>query len=254
MVGKILILFLVTLNAFANITVISDFDDTIKITNSAQFGERSYNSVFKNDLFFAQSFFWKSWRSTLSHLHLVSGTAKILAPAVQKTIQVNELQVDSVTLKPMFDGVDLYTYKFKVIKNLIDQTSDDIILIGDDVQQDPEVYAGLKAIYGERILATYIHVVSGREINVEVTKYFTTLDLALREFLAKRISQATIVKIFDDHLKASEEEMKLMFPSFAVCPKTPVHWAWQLKTSFWDEAFKLSSKINKYCLSGNSGI
>lgn len=248
----IILLIAISFNAYSSISIISDLDDTIKITNSANEVEATRNALFSDDVFAGMPEFLAEAKLYTSELHVLSLSSIVLMPKIQRTLKKQNIEVTSIILKKPFQGQSNLDYKVNELKKLFDKSGDDFILIGDDVDQDPEAYQEIKNLYPNRVLAVYIHAVVGRSLPRSSTQYVTAFDLAVREYMANRMSEAGVKKMVETLV--SQEKVQEVFPDFALCPKTPELWLWQLKTPFKREAFTLSGKFNVYCLVRGSGI
>lgn len=246
------LLVLFSLNSFAGIIIVSDLDDTIKITNSGKEIDGTINAVFTKNVFILIPEFLKAAGEYSNELHVVSASPSILRNKIEETFKKYDIQVDSLSLKNPLIRSTKIEYKAAVIKKLIDSTTDDFIFLGDDIGQDPEVYDEMMRHYPDRVLASYIHVVQDRKIPNSQIPYWTTYDLFLREYLAGRM-QKSHVKMAAEKL-LTDVDMKFVIPGFADCPKTPMVWLWQLPTIFFSESRELSKKLNRYCLSSHSVI
>jgi phosphatidate phosphatase APP1 len=248
----ILFLSLISFNSFAGIVIVSDLDDTIKITNSGEEVDGAINAVFSNDVFSGISDFFTASRFYADEVHVLSASPLILRPKIISTLRKHRIQIESLTLKNALMGESKLAYKMKELQRLLEKGSDDFILMGDDVGQDPEVYDEIKKLYPNRILAIYIHEIKGRKLPSSAFKYWTSFDLFLKEYVAGRMSTAWVDQAAEKML--TEKEMELVFPDFARCPLTPEIWLWQLRSLFARESFALAKKFNLYCLSRSSGI
>ncbi len=238
-------------SAYGSITIVSDLDDTIKITNSGREVDSTYNALFTENVFTAIPEFLDSARAYTDELHVVSASPTVIRAKILSTLAKKKIKIDSLTLRNFLRGESKLIYKVRAIKAIMDQSGDDFIFLGDDVGQDPEVYDELMKLYPNRVLASYIHVVNGRKLPESVIPYFTTFDLYLREYMAGRMTKAAVekgVSVFK-----AETNPKLIIPDFAQCPKTPAVWYWQAPTIFVSDAMALAAKINRYCLATRSG-
>lgn len=243
----LLILSLVfSLSSWAAITVVSDLDDTIKITNSGKEVDGAINALFSNEVFTGIPEFFLGLRNYVNEVHVLSASPTILRPKINLTLKKKKIRVDSLILRNLLHGEDKFSYKLRHLTKLMeDKSGDDFIFLGDDVGADPEVYDELRKLYPNRVLAIYIHVINGRPLPKSSIKYWTTYDLFLREYMAGRMSVAWV----DEGAKRvlEEQKMKLIFPSFAACPRTPEIWLWQLRSIFALEAVSVMKKLNLYC-------
>lgn len=245
----ILILSLVfSLSSWAAITVVSDLDDTIKITNSGREVDGTINALFSNHVFTGMTELFLAMRTYVDEVHVLSASPGVLRPKIKHTLSKKKIAVDSLILRNLLKGEDKLTYKVRHLKRLMEQNAgDDFIFLGDDVGADPEAYEELRKLYPNRVLAIYIHVINGRQLPKSSIRYWTTYDLFLREYMAGRMSKSWAEEA--SQLMLKEENLKLIFPDFAACPKTPEIWLWQLRSLFALEAASVMKKLNLYCLS-----
>lgn len=248
---KILLLsFFLSFHSFAGINVISDLDDTIKITDAGNLGRATVNGIFSDKVFTGMPEFLKETRTFADALFVVSAGPKLIKSRVISLMKKHEIQHDGIFLRKIPGKEGKLEYKLRTIVDLMEKNPGDVILLGDDVDLDPEIYAEVQKKFPERILGIYIRAVENREIPAGFTKYWTSLDLALKEHLAGRLSETSVLAVIEPLLK--ETKLKRIFPKFAHCPTSAVMWEWQLSTLFSAEAQELSGKLNQYCMKGKS--
>jgi hypothetical protein len=120
-----------------------------------------------------------------------------------------------------------------------------LILIGDDVDHDPEIYQAIIERFPDRVLAAYIHVVRNRAIPEGLQSYYTAFDLALKEYQAGRMDQTGVHVLAESLL--DETAVDFVFPHFAFCPAEESFWQWQFDTEFVAEAYALAQKHAAFC-------
>ncbi len=237
-----------SLSSYASISIVSDLDDTIKITNSDDLGGGAIG-VLKNDVFTGIPEFFSAARLYTNELHILSASPKILRGKITATLNMKKIQFESLTLK---DGTaSKFDFKLAELKKIFAKSSDDFILIGDDVSQDAAAYEAIRALYPNRVLAIYIHKVKDREVPDSAVSYWTSFDLFMREQMAGRMLPAWVGHGAEVIL--NEKKMKFIFPDFAKCPTTPDVYSWQLTTEFAQASNDVTQKLIQYCLSRNSG-
>ncbi len=242
-----LLISLSSFTTFAGVTLISDLDDTIKITNVANKPRATYNGIFGRRVFAGMPEFFEEARKYASELHVVSASFKIIRPSVIKTLELHGIEAESITLRnPLLRGGKI-SYKLRAISRIIDSGVDDIVLIGDDVDKDPEIFVEIQRRYPGRILASYIHVIRNRPLpeGEGLETYYTAADLALREFLAGRMDLESTSRIFERLIL--DESLFNVIPGFAHCPSESTIWDWQLGTVFSEEASRLVDRIIQHC-------
>ncbi len=240
--------FFLSFNALAGITVISDLDDTIKITDAGNLGNATFNGLLTENVFTGIPEFFKELREYSGSLHVVSAGPKLIRGRVSSLLKKFKIQHDGIHMRAVPGKEGKLDFKVRTVLEIMNKTSDDVILLGDDVDLDPEAYAEIIKQHPERILGVYIHMVKDRPIPENFTRYWTSLDLALQENIAGRLDSDSVSAV----LRALLEETKLasIIPQFADCPTTTVVWEWQVSTQFSTEALELSRKLNEFCLRG----
>lgn len=233
-------LFLLSFTAIASVSIISDLDDTIKITAS----DGRPSDVLDDDVFTGMpEFFAHAAQNYSNELYILSASPTLMSPVIKSTLSKRGIVYKRLILRKNILE-DKFQYKVREIKKILEESADDFILIGDDLGKDPEVFAEIKRHYPSRILGTYIHKVNGRAFQ-DNTPYYTSFDLFLREFEAGRMEVASVEKAFE--ILNAETRLGLIFPRKAECPTLPIVWAWQLRTLFMKEAVTLAKKFNEYC-------
>ena len=239
------LVFLLSLSAQAGVSIISDLDDTIKITRSDNVITSFPRAVFKNDVFTGIPEFFNEARSYANEVHIVTASPDVLKPKIKKTLSLHKIKVESISLRSIRNPQDKITYKVSRIKEIMEKSSDDFILLGDDVGKDPEVYEKIKELFPNRVLAAYIHVIKDREFSKDLTRMYSLHDLAIYENLAGRMSdestQLVLQKVLD------EKNLKYVIPYFAACPTQTDTWDAQMTTSFAATAKLIVDRLVSFC-------
>ncbi len=238
---------LLSFNSFAAVTIISDLDDTIKITDAGDLANATWNGIFTEKVFTGMPEFLKYARNYTDSLHVVSAGPKLIKPRILSLLKKHKIQHNGVHLRKVTKEGKL-EFKVRTISEIMDKNPGDIILMGDDVDLDPEVFTEVMKKHSSRILGVYVHMVKNRKIPETFTRYWTSLDLALKENMAGRMDNDGVSGIAKKML--SETKLSMIIPRFAHCPTESVVWEWQLSTMFSVEALELSSKLNEFCLRG----
>ncbi len=240
--------FLISINSFAGITVISDLDDTIKITDAGNLRNATYNGVFTEKVFTGMPEFLKMARKYSDSLHVVSAGPKLIKSRVASLLRKYKIQHDGIHMRAIPGKEGKLEFKVRAILEIMSKDENDVILMGDDVDLDPEVYTEVMNKHPERVLGAYIHTVKNRPISEKFTRYWTSLDLALQENIAGRLDNDSVSAVIEPLLK--ETKLSHIIPKFADCPTSSVVWEWQVSTMFSVEALDLTRKLNEFCLRG----
>jgi phosphatidate phosphatase APP1 len=245
MKNLILATLLLTSNAFAGVSIISDLDDTIKITNVMNPVEMTVRGIFSSDTFTGMPQFLAEARSYSDSLHVLTASPPFLSSAIKRTLNRNEIKYDSVAYKNPFLFEDKIEYKVNKIKGIMENSQDQFILLGDDVDKDPEIYEIVKSLYPEKILGIYIHSVRGREIPNGLVQYWTAADLALHEMVAGRMSPSSAEKVMDTLIAETNLENTIL--DTYNCPTNASVWAWQRETELSEKSAQLATIIKRFC-------
>jgi len=248
---SILLSLIISFHVYSSVSIISDLDDTIKITNSDDEVDGTINAAFRSEVFTGVTEFFMGTKNYANEMHVLSASPIILRAKIEATLKKRHIDYTSLILKNVQSRETKFEYKVRAIKVLMEKNPDDFILIGDDVGEDPEAYGEIQRLYPNRILAIYIHVIKNRQIPTG-TKYWTSFDLFLREYTAKRMNPGWV-----EHASRTiqaEKELKKIIPDFADCPGSGNVWNWQ--TNVWpgNEAQLITTKITGYCQVRNSSI
>jgi hypothetical protein len=232
---------LVSFSLKAAISIVSDLDDTIKITQSS--GEIS--DYVGNRVFTGIPEFFKATKDYSEELHILSASPNFLRNKIESVLKKRGMAYQGLLLRAnLTEGK--FSYKLKALKNILDNSRDDFILIGDDLGQDPEVYKAIKRLYPSRIVAIYIHAINGRPLVSGVTPYWTSFDLFLREYAEGRMRAGWIEFMLQKFM--TSKNWHLIFPKKANCPTSSAVWGWQLATVFQPEAYELSKRFIDFCV------
>jgi phosphatidate phosphatase APP1 len=241
----ILSVLLVSFNSFAGIQIISDLDDTIKITHVAKPTAAAARGIFRKTVFTGVPEFLNEARAYSTKLHILTASPKLIKHSVLRTLNSNQIKHDSIVFKNYLKNEGKVAYKVRKIREIMDQSDDEFIFLGDDVDKDPEVFQEIQNLYPERVLATYVHAVRGRKIPAGHVVYYTSADLALREMLAGRMSIRAAANVLSSIGK--EKSLHNVIPYFASCPRDGAVWDWQLDTPLNLAATELVSDLIKHC-------
>lgn len=233
-------------SSLAQISIISDLDDTIKITEAGG----NATDIIGDDVYTGMPELLKAARSYAQDLYILSASPTFMEKIIRSTLRKHDISYKNLILRRnIFE--DKFSYKVREIKRIMDASSDDFILIGDDYGMDPEVYEEIEKQYPGRVLGRYIHKVKGRAFPKSIT-YWTSLDLFLFEFLSGRMEASAVEGAFD--VLGAEKNLEMIFPRLAHCPTTATVWEWQVRTVFMQEAQKLIKKFNRFCKARQSDI
>ncbi|KAG1738886.1 uncharacterized protein EDB91DRAFT_1054234 [Suillus paluster] len=152
----------------APIRVITDIDDTVKLSNITNGARTVFHNVFVKDLAETtipeMGTWYKSMWGRGVRFHYVSNSPFELLPVVKEFLQISDLPQGSICLKSyngrsFFNALlsDPATRKRANVVEVLDGFPDSrFILIGDSGEQDLELYASIAAERPKQILAVFI--------------------------------------------------------------------------------------------------
>lgn len=207
--------FTLSFNASALI-IISDLDDTIKVSNTRDMSALTYNALFSSKSFAGMPELMNEMRSYTNDLYFVSASPKLVNRRIQRFFRKNNLVVSGFYTRSLRDLGDKEKFKMMAISDVMDNTDEDVILIGDDSEHDEKIYDQVKAKYPNRVEAIYIHNVFNEVPESSAIRFFTAFDIAVSEYHAQRMTLTQISELSKSLIL--EKEMKKYFPKFAYCP------------------------------------
>lgn len=231
------------------VAIVSDFDDTIKITNAADSTEAVVNGLLNTITFSGITELYRGLRGSEpphSPLIVLSSSPIWILSRIQLFLDFNSIPPTQVILRNWIHQRDPYEYKQEELKKLGQKISENFLLFGDDVEQCPELYTEFAEANPGRVEKIYIHTVNGRAIPAGVDSYYTVFDVALSEWEAERLSLDDALRVGQAILK--DETLEYTFPHFVVCPKE----TWlpdrpNLPQELRDLQTKIQEKVIPYC-------
>jgi phosphatidate phosphatase APP1 len=238
MVSFIALFFTLQTQAYS---IISDLDDTLKITNAGNLVPASYNGVFTKKMFSGTRSFLLGTELSRDQFFVLSASPHILYKKVEGLLRDNNLKVDQIFLRKNIKE-EKFKYKVRTIKGILEtHPDDDFVLIGDDVDKDPEVYQEILKLYPSRIKAIYIRVIKNRPFLGQ--SFHLTAELAHHEFWAGRLDLVSVFHVLQDH---QEDSIFKILPKFAYCPKD-FNWRKLCDPSLEAECTRLERRIEHHC-------
>ncbi len=187
----------------AKTLIVSDLDDTIKVSDVlGPKAKNVFNAIFKKTPFAGMSELYQALSNDETTIYYVSGSPKIIRSRVNNFLKDNKFpQRENLILKNKMSE-DTFEYKTSAIRELIKEINPDkIIMIGDDGEYDPQVYA---AIAGENTgieSQIYIRAITNR-VGVE-RSFVSAVEIAGFEFLEGRLDGKALVSVTSGFINQS---------------------------------------------------
>lgn len=209
-----------SVKAVNSFVLVSDLDDTVKITNVPN-KEEMYNKGWYSKLVFAGMpelyQYLLGQNSPAERLMFLSGSPSILCHMVRNLLDEKKFPAYTLTLRSgnEFFAMSPFKFKNKRLEELYSESKDNFILVGDDTESDPEAYEAFSALKREQVRAIYIHKITGRKLPAGSFSFVTAYDIAMHEFKAHRLSEKQAAAV-GKAVKDSGEDTLL--PDFQCCP------------------------------------
>lgn len=201
---------------FAQTAVISDLDETIKRTRVYNPARGLYNALFTRRVFAGMPALFKQMETYAPDFYVVSASPKLFKFKIKKLLNDWDLEPVKIYTRVFFE--DKFRFKYNAIKEIIERGYENVILFGDDHELDPAVFDRIKQDFPEKVLAIYVHRIEGKTLPASSVPYYTSFDVALREYQAQRMPLAGADWI--GNLLAGEERFFRVYPTYVECPKT----------------------------------
>jgi hypothetical protein len=258
--------------AFSYTLIISDIDDTIKVSHVLNHAGKVSNALNVTKPFTGMAELYQlllSQNPSSSRIVYLSNAPKEVAkiPAMkishQAFLDYNNFPAGELALRAdIFDP----NHKITEIRRLLNQERPDVvILIGDNGERDPEIYNQAVQEFGARMrMISFIHILyaskkplllpkfmaeTGSKIYPGQIGYVTPVEIALELQAQKLLSGAAaewmtkniLPRILNEDSFKVETLRSIAFPFFSSCGDFV--WRWPLS----NETAKLSQKIKKMC-------
>lgn len=203
----------------ATFVLISDVDDTVKVTNVPSSLAKLKNGLWGRLMFAGMP---ELYRGLLNHgavgsLEFVSGAPTLLRKVVTKRLNGAGFSYCQLALRSNLMR-SVGRFKSEYLNSMYGSPSNlRFILIGDDTEEDPEVYRDFEREHKDSTI--YIHRITGRSFDsgCSDTRVFTTAyDVALYENKDGRLSPEQAEAVGDAVLRAPDS---VFLPDFQKCPE-----------------------------------
>ncbi len=224
--------------------VISDLDDTIKITQSDNNWTATWNGVFSSKVFAGMPTYLRAPQPGRSAFYVVTGSWSLAQPRIRSLFKKFGLKVTGLYTRDNM-GEGTFDYKVKRInKILAKHPGEDLVFLGDDVGHDHNVYEHFKqTLEPGRVKAIYIRTVKNRPLPPSQIPYVTAYDIAANEALAGRFPWDALPDVAG---VITRSPAKYVIPHFSWCPQTLSH-DYPTATFPAGEAMLVQEKVEGIC-------
>jgi phosphatidate phosphatase APP1 len=182
------------------VTVISDIDDTIKISNVLDKKELIRNTFLKDfQPVTGASTLYNRWKKRGALFHYVSGSPWQLYLPISRFLDKYSFPRGAFSLKPFrlrpsriyeFISAEQLVYKKEVIEGIINKfPGRKFILVGDSGEKDPEVYSAIARKFPKKILFILIRNAGNTKPGYQRMEKLFPKDFPVRWKMFKHVSE-----------------------------------------------------------------
>ena len=199
--------------------LVSDVDDTVKVTNVRSKHNALLKALFSERAFAGMPELYQEMLgpdSSPDRLHFLSGSPRMIEEEVRETLE--PFPAHELTLRRYRQSFkEAFDFKWAELQKSYASSTEKFILIGDDTEADPEVYAVFAAMKRGQVLAIYIRRVAGdKKLPAGSIPFVTAYDIARHELAAGRLTEDQVKAVGESVFAADD---KSLLPSFHQCPK-----------------------------------
>ncbi|RZA03490.1 MAG: DUF2183 domain-containing protein, partial [Proteobacteria bacterium] len=200
------------------ILLVSDLDDTIKISHTQSKFITVYRGLFRSSAFAGMAVLYKELLSSHpeSEFLVVSSSPPAIRRKIEAFLRLHSFPKGRVVLRDWMRSPSVQNYKLQALSTLAADTPLPIIFVGDDTQYDPEVFAAVAEKFPEKVLARYVRVVRGRPLPEGSREFFTAFDIACAELAAGRLTAEQVLHVGESVLMADRHSR--LIPWFSLKP------------------------------------
>ncbi|MBC7691796.1 MAG: DUF2183 domain-containing protein [Methylotenera sp.] len=197
--------------------LISDIDDTAKITHVRDSTDATRNGLFGHDFFAGMADLYRAM--PVSRTLYLSGSPTLLRSKLAGDLFGGAgFPPGDLILRGKFVFEDIYAFKSRNLRDLAKNLQGKFILVGDDTESDADVFCDFAKDFPDRVAAVYIHRLMGdREPRGCELQYFLPIEIAVAEAKAGRLNSQGVKAAAQGLLKVTD--MHFWFPAFAACPR-----------------------------------
>ncbi|MBT4792373.1 MAG: DUF2183 domain-containing protein [Halobacteriovoraceae bacterium] len=230
-----------------DISVVSDLDDTLKITNVQSMAEAARNALFSKKAFQGMPRLLEKMESYSNDLYILTASPKFLNKPIKKFLSYNDILIKDIFMRSLTREADKKKYKYKSLQKILELTlGDKLILIGDNTQVDESVYLQIKSEYPDRVEAIYVRKIKDKPSAKGVFPFYTAYGIALAEYKSGRLSLVQVLDIGKSILLT--KDLKQYIPKFAYCPKRKSEFPRVTVSTLALMTKQVRKKITSFCL------
>lgn len=239
-----------TPQAHAQTLLVSDIDDTIKISHVLDTFDMVGNANETKNLFAGMSQLYallKQQKPDLEIVYLSAAPEWLMQRSHAEFLHQNKFPKGDLILR---DDLDKDKHKLWTLRKILQKKKySQLILVGDNGEQDPEIYDRIRREFPDLSIQTYIHMVysrnssdeTGAELFKDQVAWVTPVDIAYHLWSENTISEDAMLNFSNRliptliKLPLSKDEGVLMFPNWQDCSD----YRWEIKQAIFQDLKEL---------------
>ncbi len=195
--------------------IVSDFDDTIKITHTTNRFRTVVRGLFAKQAYAGMAELYQEWSAGRPFV-VLSSSPNVIRRKIGRFLDRHEYPKREIWLRDWFKQKDLLLFKQENLKKLDSRAESLFIFVGDDADYDPEVFTTFRDAHPGQVLAIYIRRVRGRPLPDGVIPFYSAFEIALAELSAARLKIPQVSRIGKAILEHRDTDY--VVPYFASAP------------------------------------
>lgn len=229
-------LFFMSYQSWARLAVISDVDDTIKVSHILDFSDMISKGLRTENLFRGMNSLYQEIARNnpdAKFYYVTNAIKKVMTKSHSEFLTRHQFPPGYLLLR---ESLTIHNHKLTAIRQILqDEAIDSVIFIGDNGERDPEVYAQIKEEFPNLRSKTFIRIAytvlnsedRGKPLHEGQTGFVTpvevSLDLAQSQVLTRRQVNRLAIEYAHETLKWAKAEDRigddgtLSFPRWVDC-------------------------------------
>lgn len=199
-----------------NFTLVSDLDDTIKITHTTHRLRTILRGLFTREVFAGMPELYQEWVGREGEFIVISSSPRSIHAKIHRFLKKSAFPAHQIWLRDWIRQPKIKEYKQQNFERLGQQFEGPFMLIGDDSEYDPEVFTEFSKKNPGRVTQIYIRQMRARPLPEGCLPFYTAFDIALNEYRQKRLKIPQVSRVAKAIL--DEPFSELVIPTFAPIP------------------------------------
>jgi phosphatidate phosphatase APP1 len=195
--------------------LVSDFDDTLKISHTTNRLRTVFRGLFAKQAYVGMSELYQEWVGPGPFV-VLSSSPNAIRGKIDRFLTRHEYPAREIWLRDWLRQKDIRRYKDESLRRLESRPEPGFIFIGDDAEYDPEVFAAFRERNPQRTLGIYIRRVRGRPLPEGIVPFHTAFEIALSELAQGRLKIPQVARIGKAIMEHTDAD--LLIPYFVASP------------------------------------